>query len=633
MSTPPAPQLPGGFSPLQDDDPREIGPFRTVGRIGAGGMGAVYGALGRRGEHVAVKVIHPRFASDPAYREQFAREAALLARVDAECAPAFRGAETRAERPWIATDFVPGRTLKEHVAEVGVLTGAALASFAAGTAEALAAVHAAGVVHRDIKPGNVVLAPTGPKVLDFGIARAAEDLRPDERTYGTPGWIAPERLETGQDSPRADVYAWGGLVVYAATGRGPFGAGTAAELVERARTGVPDLSGVPRELLGVVRAALDRDPERRPDASDAVRATLTAGEAMGAGAAEGAAEERDRTPRARLRGLLADAWTGFTDAGRGRGEWIAAGVAGAVGVGAGAGAVGSALGGGAAGGAGAGGAGAGAAAGAAGAGAGGAASAGGGVFGGMGAVGAVTAGAVVVTAVVGGGWVAGRMNAGLPIVPGGGQESASPSASPSPSEEEDGTQAVEFNGLTLEVPEEWTVMRYEREYTAVGGPSPGSGETVVLGTDPDAECAQAEGNFGYFGCPNVQLIGEAGLAIGFAASPFQPEGPYAPPTQPYSCERAVDVTQLPPPEDGIDPTEYGLPADSSETVDVGGTEALYHVTSLGCYDNGLDQPVSTEGPYAGYEQRYWYLDELQVIVVDDFTTEELPEIMENAEVS
>ncbi|WP_344090635.1 serine/threonine-protein kinase, partial [Nocardiopsis composta] len=311
------PRLPGGFAPLHPGDPRVIGPFRVVGRIGAGGMGAVYGALGESGERVAVKVIHPRYAQDPGYRERFAREAGLLARVDAECAPAFLGADPQAETPWLATDFVPGRTLKEHVAEVGPLGGRALLSFAAGTAEALAAVHAAGVVHRDVKPANVMLSPTGPRVLDFGIARAAEDARPEERTYGTPGWVAPERLDGGPDSPRSDVFAWGGLVVYAATGRGPFGGGTADELLERARAGAPDLSGVPDELLPVVRAALDRDPARRPDAGEAMRAVLAL-----AGEAEEAGAERD--PRARLRALITDAWTGFTDAGRGAGPWVAA---------------------------------------------------------------------------------------------------------------------------------------------------------------------------------------------------------------------------------------------------------------------------------------------------------------------
>ncbi|MFC7741487.1 serine/threonine-protein kinase [Nocardiopsis composta] len=193
--------LPTGFSPLEEADPRTIGPFRVVGRIGAGGMGAVYGALDGADRHVAVKVVHPRHADDPAFREQFAREAELLARVDAECAPAFYGADPHAETPWMATEFVPGRTLSGHVRERGVLGGRALLSFAAGTAEALAAIHAAGIVHRDVKPANVILAPGGPKVLDFGIARAADDRTPEEGVYGTPGWVAPERLAGEPETP------------------------------------------------------------------------------------------------------------------------------------------------------------------------------------------------------------------------------------------------------------------------------------------------------------------------------------------------------------------------------------------------------------------------------------------------
>src|SRR5690606_2336500 len=156
--------------------------------------------------------------------------------------------------------------------------------------------------------------PGGPKVLDFGIARAADDRTPEEGVYGTPGWVAPERLAGEPETPGADVFAWGGLVVYAATGRGPFGTGDAAELVQRTRTAEPDLDGVPDELLPVVFRALSRDPADRPGAAEALAEVLAL---TGADAARGGGE------RERLRGLLRAAWTGF-EAVRGAGPWIAA---------------------------------------------------------------------------------------------------------------------------------------------------------------------------------------------------------------------------------------------------------------------------------------------------------------------
>src|SRR5690625_2201393 len=186
--------LPPELVPLRADDPAAIGPFRLAGRLGAGGMGTVYGGLDGAGRCIAVKVVHARFAERGDYRERFAYEADLVRRIDAECAPAFLGADPHAPTPWLATEFVPGRTLRAHVREFGPLEGAALLSFAAGTAEALGAVHGAGILHRDIKPGNVMLAPQGPRLLDFGIARAVEDTRTEEGLFGTPGWLAPEQM-------------------------------------------------------------------------------------------------------------------------------------------------------------------------------------------------------------------------------------------------------------------------------------------------------------------------------------------------------------------------------------------------------------------------------------------------------
>src|SRR5690606_24617270 len=264
-------RLPSELAPLEAGDPENIGPFRVVGRLGAGGMGAVYGALDGAGRCIAVKVVHERFAADPRFRSAFAREVALMRRVGGVCTASVLDADPTAARPWVATGFVPGRTLARHVREHGPLGGEVLHAFAAGTAEALAAVHAAGVVHCDVKPANVMLAPDGPRLLDFGIARPVAETGGDG-VFGSPGWMSPERIAGRDPVPADDVFAWGGLVAFAATGRPPYGRGDTDELLRRTREEPPDLTGVPEDLLPLVRAAFDRDPGARPPAEEAFRA-------------------------------------------------------------------------------------------------------------------------------------------------------------------------------------------------------------------------------------------------------------------------------------------------------------------------------------------------------------------------
>ncbi|MES0834506.1 serine/threonine-protein kinase [Nocardiopsis tropica] len=253
------------FPPLLPGDPRTVGGYRTVGRLGSGGMGAVYAAADPSGRLVAVKLVHADLAADRDFRARFHREASLVQRVVSPCVPRFVASDTRAAQPWLATEYVPGPTLRRHVDEHGPLSGAPLHAFATGVAEALRAVHAAGVVHRDLKPGNVVLSGDGPKVLDFGIARALHEtaITRTGGLFGTPGWVAPELLRGAPPGPAADVFAWGGLVAFAATGRAPFGAGSAESAALRVLEGEPDLDGVPENLLGLVRGALARDPGRR----------------------------------------------------------------------------------------------------------------------------------------------------------------------------------------------------------------------------------------------------------------------------------------------------------------------------------------------------------------------------------
>ncbi|QUX31610.1 serine/threonine protein kinase [Nocardiopsis akebiae] len=308
------PPLPPGVRPLASDEPRRVGPFRVVGRIGSGGMGVVYAALDDADRRVAVKCVHRVYAADGEFRERFAREVALLRRVRAACVPGLLGADTRAEVPWLAAEYVPGPTLDARVRAHGPLTGAALTAFALGVAEALTAIHGAGVVHRDLKPGNVILSPQGPRVLDFGIARTVDGtaLTRTGGLVGTPGWTSPEQYAGGDATDRSDMFAWGGLTAFAATGRNPFGAGGTDTTVPRVLSEPPDLEGLPGALRALVERALDKDPARRPDAAAALRETagLLRAARGGTGASGGGATGPGTDPGADLPGLVARAWTG-----------------------------------------------------------------------------------------------------------------------------------------------------------------------------------------------------------------------------------------------------------------------------------------------------------------------------------
>ena len=238
-------------------------------------MGVVYAGLDDRDRRVAVKCVHRSHAADGEFRARFAREVNLVRRVRAAGVPAFRGADTRAEVPWLATEYVPGPTLDHHLREHGPLAEDALDAFSVGVAETLAAVHAQGVVHRDLKPGNVILSPDGPKVLDFGIARAAEEstLTRTGGLVGTPGWISPEQYREQGATDRSDVFAWAALVAYAATGTGPFGSGTSEVLASRVLSEPPSLADVPEHLHDVLERALAKDPGNRPTAAEILAET------------------------------------------------------------------------------------------------------------------------------------------------------------------------------------------------------------------------------------------------------------------------------------------------------------------------------------------------------------------------
>ncbi|AHH18504.1 putative serine/threonine protein kinase [Nocardia nova SH22a] len=254
--------------PPEPGDPETIGPYRILGVLGAGGMGKVY--LGRTagGRTVAVKVVRPDLSGDPAFRTRFRREVAAARRVTGTCAVPVLDADVDAQRPWLATAYVAGLSLGEAVDQFGPLPEQALAPLTAGLARALAEVHAAGVIHRDLKPSNVLLTVDGPRLIDFGIARAADDggtLTTTGQIIGSPGYIAPEHISgEGPVGPPADVFALGGVLVYAATGQGPFGNGDSISMLWRVMYEPPQLDSVPDDIRALTAACLDKDPARRP---------------------------------------------------------------------------------------------------------------------------------------------------------------------------------------------------------------------------------------------------------------------------------------------------------------------------------------------------------------------------------
>ncbi|WBO68680.1 bifunctional serine/threonine-protein kinase/ABC transporter substrate-binding protein [Streptomyces camelliae] len=255
--------------PLLAADPETIGPYRLLARIGAGGMGVVYLARSEGGALAAVKVIRAEHAADPSFRARFRREAQAAARVDARWTTPVLAADPEAPEPWLATAFVPGPSLAETVAGHGPLPPDTVRALGARLVEALTAVHAAGLVHRDIKPGNVLLALDGPRLIDFGIARAggATALTATDLVIGTPGYLSPEqaRARGGEPGPPSDVFSLGCLLAYAAAGRPPFGTGTAAAVIFRTIHEAPDLTGVPDDpLRTLIARCLKKSPAARP---------------------------------------------------------------------------------------------------------------------------------------------------------------------------------------------------------------------------------------------------------------------------------------------------------------------------------------------------------------------------------
>ncbi|MFD8727374.1 bifunctional serine/threonine-protein kinase/ABC transporter substrate-binding protein [Streptomyces sp. NPDC059611] len=265
--------------PLTSQDPRTVGPYRTLARLGAGGMGVVYLARSAGGALAAVKVIRAEHAADPGFRARFRREAEAAGRITGPWVVPVLGADTEAREPWLATAFVPGPSLGEVVGAGGALPAGTVRALGARLAAALVTVHEGGLIHRDVKPGNVLLALDGPRLIDFGIARheGATALTVTDALIGTPGYLAPEQASAGPVvGPACDVFSLGCVLVYAATGRRPFGDGSPAGVLFRTIHEEPDLDDVPRALLPLVTACLTKDPAARPGAGE-VRDALGGG--------------------------------------------------------------------------------------------------------------------------------------------------------------------------------------------------------------------------------------------------------------------------------------------------------------------------------------------------------------------
>ncbi|WP_146057086.1 serine/threonine-protein kinase, partial [Streptomyces sp. SM14] len=255
------------MEPLRAEDPRRIGSYRLLGRLGSGGMGRVYLGRSAGGRTVAVKVVHPHFAVDDQFRGRFAREVAAARRVGGDWTAPVLDADPDAEVPWVATGYVAGPDLQRVVEELGPLPAGTTRVLATGLAEALAAVHALGLVHRDVKPSNVLLTLDGPRLIDFGIARATDAgsaLTETGAFVGSPGYMAPEQLLTGETGPAADVFALGSVIAFAAAGSAPFEGDSAAQLLYRVAHEEPDLARVPAGLRPLAARCLAKNPADRP---------------------------------------------------------------------------------------------------------------------------------------------------------------------------------------------------------------------------------------------------------------------------------------------------------------------------------------------------------------------------------
>ncbi|MGA4849317.1 protein kinase domain-containing protein [Streptomyces sp. G5(2025)] len=298
----PAPSTP----PPAASTATSIGPYRVIRELGAGGMGRVHLAASRSGRAVAVKVVRPELAADPDFRRRFKAEVDAARAVSGAFTAPVVDADPEGPQPWLATAYIPGPSLADALGAHGPMPEATLRVLGGGLAEALAAIHRAGLIHRDLKPSNILLTLDGPRVIDFGISRAVDGtvLTAEGQVAGSPGFMSPEQSRGGELTPASDVFAFGAVLAFAATGVPPFGTGAVHALLYRAAYEEPQLAGVPHALLGIVAACLDKDPARRPTVGQLqswLRPETTAG---WLGAVELQVTEDQRTLQGALRAPL-----------------------------------------------------------------------------------------------------------------------------------------------------------------------------------------------------------------------------------------------------------------------------------------------------------------------------------------
>ncbi|WP_433228665.1 serine/threonine-protein kinase [Actinomadura formosensis] len=262
-------------TPLEPGDPASVAGYRVTARLGSGGQGTVFLGQASDGALVAIKLLHTRLDGASRARVRFAREIGTARRVASFCTARVLAADVEGDVSYLVSEFIDGPTLSQAVRRRGPLTGDDLHRLAVGTATALVAIHAADVVHRDFKPSNILLGDQGPRVVDFGIARAMDAISTlTSQVIGTPAYMAPEQVAARPVGPAADIFAWGATLIFAATGRAPFGQDSVPAVFQRVLTQDPNLGDLPEPLRAIVASCLAKDPADRPTAEQLLHRLL-----------------------------------------------------------------------------------------------------------------------------------------------------------------------------------------------------------------------------------------------------------------------------------------------------------------------------------------------------------------------